>query len=97
MRLYGYLLGGTLGAAIIAFGFGLFFGAFIGHGLMLLALCAFIAFLLIGYFLPSVLAGHFDHPRMVQIVALNLLLGWTLFGWIAAIVWASWGNRVPSA
>ena len=93
MRLYSYLLGVTIGATVIALGVGLFTSIHF----VTLGICTGIGFALPGYFLPSVLAGHFDHPHMVQIVALNLLLGWTLFGWIAAIAWASWGNRVPSA
>jgi len=96
MRYYSYLLGGTMGAAIIAFGFGPFFGPTIGHVLFIAALIFFVAALLLGYFLPSVLAGHFHHPRRDTIVALNLFLGWTLFGWIGALAWASWAERPKS-
>ena len=97
MRFYGLLLGAVGGVAIVAFGFGFFLSAFsaafLGLLLMKAALFAFIAFLLVGYFLPSVLARHLDHPRITQIVILNVLLGWTLFGWIAVIVWVSWPKR----
>jgi uncharacterized membrane protein YqaE (UPF0057 family) len=38
------------------------------------------------YFLPS-LAGY-DKKNIGAIFALNLLLGWTVLGWIAALIWA---------
>ena len=42
----------------------------------------------IGYFLPLAVARLFQHERMRQILMLNLLLGWTVIGWIAALIWA---------
>ena len=44
-----------------------------------------IAFL---YFIPSVVAAMRHHHQTGPIVALNLLLGWTLLGWVAALVWS---------
>jgi hypothetical protein len=38
------------------------------------------------YFLPSVL-GRKKRNR-AAIFVLNLLAGWTFFGWVAALVWA---------
>ena len=40
------------------------------------------------YFIPSVVAGMRSHHQTWPIVALNLLLGWTLLGWVAALVWS---------
>ena len=42
---------------------------------------------LIGYTIPSVLAwiGHARHRRGIAL--LNLTLGWTVLGWIAALMW----------
>ncbi|MGI9250118.1 MAG: superinfection immunity protein [Pseudohongiellaceae bacterium] len=40
------------------------------------------------YFLPFLVANGRGHPQVVAIFALNLLLGWTLLGWIAAFVWS---------
>lgn len=40
------------------------------------------------YLLPSIIAGHRNHRRSLAIFVLNILLGWTLLGWIAALVWA---------
>lgn len=52
-----------------------------------------LALLLCLYFLPCIVA----HVRGkahggVGIVLLNLCLGWTVFGWFAALIWASSGT-----
>lgn len=44
--------------------------------------------LLVLYCLPACIAHTKDHHNAGAILALNLLLGWTLLGWIAALVWA---------
>jgi hypothetical protein len=40
------------------------------------------------YFLPALIATAREHHNAGAVFALNLLLGWTLLGWIGAIVWA---------
>ena len=40
------------------------------------------------YFLPAIVANRRGHPATAALTALNLLLGWTLIGWVAALVWA---------
>ncbi len=40
------------------------------------------------YFLPAIVAGGREHQSARAIFGLNLLLGWTLLGWVAAFVWA---------
>ena len=40
------------------------------------------------YFLPAVVASARRHNQRVAIFWLNLFLGWTFLGWIAAFVWA---------
>lgn len=40
------------------------------------------------YVLPSLVARSRGHRQVVAITALNLLAGWTFFGWVAALVWA---------
>lgn len=48
------------------------------------------------YFLPSVIAFSRDHHDKFGIFALDLLLGWTVLGWIAALVWSLTAvNRPP--
>jgi Superinfection immunity protein len=39
-----------------------------------------------GYFLPTLIAGFRRHHNASAIGMLNLALGWTLLGWIAALV-----------
>jgi hypothetical protein len=38
------------------------------------------------YVLPSLLAWQTGSPRRGRIIAINILLGWTIIGWIAAMV-----------
>jgi hypothetical protein len=40
------------------------------------------------YFAPTTLASMRNNRQTLAIFMLNLLLGWTLLGWIAAVVWA---------
>jgi Superinfection immunity protein len=41
------------------------------------------------YFLPSAVASHREHHQRAAIAVLNTFLGWTLLGWVVALVWAS--------
>lgn len=38
--------------------------------------------------LPAIIAGLRRHHNVVAIFVLNLLLGWTIIGWIVALVWS---------
>jgi len=40
------------------------------------------------YFVPTIVASVHHHHNTLAIGALNLLLGWTVIGWIAALIWA---------
>lgn len=44
------------------------------------------------YLVPSGLAMYRDCAAAWLIVSLNVLLGWTLFGWIIALGWAAAGK-----
>ena len=46
----------------------------------------FLFFSVLLYFLPALLGRH--KPDAVGIFVVNLLLGWTVVGWILALVWA---------
>lgn len=48
--------------------------------LIALALCVAL------YFLPSIIGR--DKRNFAAIFILNLLLGWTVIGWIVALIWA---------
>lgn len=41
------------------------------------------------YFLPAIIANRRHHRNSYAITVLDTLLGWTLIGWIGALVWAS--------
>lgn len=46
------------------------------------------AVLLLLYFLPLLTALLRDHQKAFEIFMLTLFLGWTVIGWIAALVWS---------
>jgi hypothetical protein len=49
----------------------------------------FFFVLIVGiYFLPSNVAERRHHRFQRGILILNILLGWTIVGWAAALVWA---------
>lgn len=54
---------------------GIFFFPFFGFGFVM-------------YFLPSIIALARSKRDLLAIVLLNFFLGWTLIGWIVALVWA---------
>jgi hypothetical protein len=41
------------------------------------------------YFLPTLIAFGREHPHRQEVLVVNLLLGWTLIGWIGVFLWAS--------
>jgi len=44
--------------------------------------------LLVPYFLPTIIAILRQKTNTGSIFALNLLLGWSLIGWVVALIWA---------
>ena len=40
------------------------------------------------YFLPSLIAFLRRHKNKIAIFLLNLLLGWTVLGWVVSLVWS---------
>lgn len=47
-----------------------------------------VTVLLLLYFVPSAIAFERQHHNKMAIIALNIFLGWTFLGWVAAFVWA---------
>jgi hypothetical protein len=41
------------------------------------------------YFLPAIVAFSRGHKNSGAILILNLLLGWTMLGWVGALVWSA--------
>lgn len=56
-----------------------------------------VAIAVAAYFLPTMVALSRNHHNMSALAALNLLLGWTLIGWVAALVWALSNHPEPAA
>lgn len=40
------------------------------------------------YLLPSIIAVSRNNRNCVALICLNVLLGWTLLGWVGALVWS---------
>ena len=51
-------------------------------GLLITAICFG------SYFLPTIVAWRRHHRNLLALGVLNLLLGWTVVGWVIAIVWS---------
>jgi hypothetical protein len=41
------------------------------------------------HFLPAIVAGSRHANNFVWILLINIFLGWTLIGWVVALVWAA--------
>jgi len=46
------------------------------------------------YFLPTIIAAARHKTNLVGIFLVNFLLGWSVIGWIVALVWALSTDRV---
>ena len=49
----------------------------------------FVSFSFVMYFLPSIIALARSKRDLLAIFLLNLFLGWSVIGWIVALVWAA--------
>ena len=56
----------------------------------------FFGFGFVMYFLPSIIALIRSKRDLLSIFLLNFFLGWTMIGWIIALVWAA-KTEVPAA
>ena len=61
---------------------------------MRLFFAVLIALLSLFYFLPFAIAFKKQRANTGAIFALNLFLGWSLIGWVVALVWALKEERV---
>jgi hypothetical protein len=81
---------GFVAAGIVAF---TIVGASGGHGALggAAAVTTFLCIAgasLIVYFVPAIIAADRRHRQATAIFFLDLFLGWSLLGWVAALVWA---------
>ena len=47
------------------------------------------------YLVPSIIAQRYQHPKQPAILMLNVALGWTIVGWVVALIWALNANPAP--
>jgi hypothetical protein len=43
---------------------------------------------ILAYFLPTIAASRYRHPKQKEILFFNAFLGWTVVGWVIALRWA---------
>jgi len=55
---------------------------------MILWYVGFTLLFLFIYFLPSINAWRLNKKNTTAIFVLNLFLGWTLLGWVGALIWS---------
>lgn len=55
-----------------------------GTAVIIILIITFLGF----YFIPTGIANDRDHPQKTLIFLFNLLLGWTLIGWIICLFMA---------
>jgi hypothetical protein len=48
------------------------------------------------YFVPSFVSVLNKHPQSNGITVLNLFLGWTVLGWVGALIWACCKKSIPA-
>jgi uncharacterized membrane-anchored protein len=59
------------------------------RGIVLLPVVLVVIVLAFGaYFLPTIVASARKHRNTTAIFFLNLLLGWSVIGWVGALIWA---------
>jgi hypothetical protein len=47
-----------------------------------------VVLIFVFYFLPTLIAFLRQHKNKLAIFLLNLLLGWTVLGWVVSLVWS---------
>lgn len=57
----------------------------------------FFGFGFVMYFLPSIVALARSKRDLAGIIVLNFFLGWTMIGWVVALVWALKTDVVAAA
>jgi len=47
-----------------------------------------LVFLGVPYFTPAIIAFRRRHPDRLPVLLVTMFAGWTVIGWIAALIWA---------
>lgn len=75
---------------------GIFIGAAFTGDSELVEFLVMILLLIIGagiYFIPTMVAELRHHRNTTAIILLNVFLGWTLLGWVGALIWAFYEEK----
>ncbi len=56
--------------------------------IFLLFILSWIFITLAIYFIPVIVAYIRKHNNILAITIMTLMIGWTFFGWLAALLWA---------
>lgn len=65
------------------------------HSGVIVALILGMVFLLVLYLIPGLLAYSLGCRNWRGILVLNLLLGWTVIGWLVMLIWALVSEDAP--
>ncbi len=58
----------------------------------------FTLLLVVLYFVPTMVALNVNHKNKLSVILLNIFLGWTIIGWVGALVWSAMKTqRQPQA
>ena len=49
------------------------------------------------YLVPTIVAARSNHPHAPAVILLNILLGWTLVGWVGSLIWIMVATSKPPA
>ena len=60
------------------------------------SLIIFIVIAGLVYFIPSLIANRRGHKNENSLFVFNLLLGWSLLGWVVALIWSLSANTIDS-
>lgn len=52
------------------------------------AFVLYFSIIIVGYFLPSLNAFYRGHLNAVPILIVNVLVGWTILGWVVCFAWS---------
>ena len=56
---------------------------------------AYLIFMILLYFIPTIVSGIRRHANHTPILLTNLFVGWTFIGWFVALVWSTTNNIKP--
>jgi heme/copper-type cytochrome/quinol oxidase subunit 2 len=61
--------------------------------IILPVLIAFLVISALVYIIPALIALLKRRPKRITIMLINILLGWTVIGWIVAFIWSLKGSK----